>query len=246
MNALLEADENVRTRILRQYGRDIDVLDNLLLEINHGCATASGREHDHGLSLLHLLLITHAFNALWQARQSLSCGYPIPSLILCRTAFEDWAALEYCVRHPEHVGDVLSGVTHAVDNPRIPSFRDIFKEMKAVFGPEVGQVYGMLSEYAHPRAPAMLGGITGDRSQAWTFRPGPRWDGDQIRFGLHYLIMIGERLLRQAMRAHKMIRGDYDEEWIHVALEAHSKAEAFLIRSEDYFAKYQHRPGSQT
>ena len=117
-DSLEEFDASVRKQSYAAMASPLQVLDSLILHINHGLALLSGTKHDRGLNFLIGILLNRAFSSLWRAREDAVTGYIAESLTLCRAALEHWTAAKWVEVNPDKKDRWLYAIVEEVDQPK--------------------------------------------------------------------------------------------------------------------------------
>jgi len=209
---LLEAA--VRAQTTADLTNELDLYERLVFHINHGVAELTNHDHDRAVQFLHGLLLNRAFNALWRAKEELLLGYPALALTLARSGFEDWGTLRYTRRHSERLGDWLQGL---YNYPKTGVRPPTFAAMWDVLVEEVGDVsktfYGVLCEFAHPRALGFSWLVEIDEVHSH-FRVGPWYDADFARMALHNMMLVATLVLGATDELREsMLGADATGEW---------------------------------
>ena len=136
-----------------------------------------------------------------------SAGYRTQGLTLVRAAFEDYGTAGWVTMQPDDANLWLWEIVDDVPKPdqRPPRFTEIFKRLSEenLDSPDVlKDLYGRLSEAAHPRAPglqwnAQFGG--GDEGAKYSAEFLPVWDNSATATCLHYLLLIAHLILAAAV-----------------------------------------------
>jgi len=225
-------DNEVRRQAYAAMGQQVQLLDDLILHINHGTAMLTGRQHDRGLNLLTGLLLNRAFNSLWRAREDAVCGYHAESLTLCRSVVEHWAAARWVEFHPEAHDRWLWAVLEEVQRPakNIPDVSQMLSEL-GVLGKRVAEIYDVLSKFAHPRSIGLRWLIHFD-TEATHFRAAGYYDEHGLKVCLYFLIGMAQACLEPVARLQNRMVGSVEEAWLKHGKELSNRAEPFMEEVE--------------
>lgn len=133
-----------------------------------------------------LLLWNRSFNSLRWAYHHLNTGYYSQSLMLTRSASEDWLVCEDCKTHPETIEALLD------NSGRVPNFRVMADRLEEPLKrewngmPGIDGTYGLASSLAHPRHRALA--VLLDPATK-TIRLGPCWDEWLFIVSADYLLL---------------------------------------------------------
>jgi hypothetical protein len=144
------------------------------------------RTDNNRLEQVWVFLTIRAFNSMRWAYYLLESGYFSQSMMLTRTAFEDWLVSMDCIEHSETVEAILG------EKGRVPKFstmanrleKPLKKEWKDIEGDD--GVYGLLSTFSHPRYRA-IAVLLDPKSKV--FRVGPAYDDDLFLVASNYLLL---------------------------------------------------------
>ncbi|MEX0787065.1 MAG: hypothetical protein WD939_10550 [Dehalococcoidia bacterium] len=211
---------------------EIALLDQVILHINHGLAKVDGRRHDRGLNFLAVLLLERAFGTLWRAREDAVRGYSVQSLMLCRAALEDWATLRYCESHLDQIGLWLGGVIEELpEEGRPPRFKQIWDDLGDM-GQRMEEIYGVLSQFAHPRAIGLKWLYHWDAESTY-LHAGGYFDKRNLTICLYFLLGTSRMLLERIAQVQFRVLGDADGGWVEKGLEISSEVGTFMDRVHD-------------
>jgi hypothetical protein len=226
-------DAAVRRKSYSAMATEIQLLDDLILHINHGTALLTGHKHDRGLNFLLGLLLNRAFNSLWRAREDAVCGYPGECLTLCRSALEHWATARWVELHPRTRNWWLWAVVEEVKQPpkRPPSTDQMLKELGDL-GKVPRDIYNVLSKFAHPKSVGLRWVIHFDPNSTY-FHAGAHFDEHALRICLYFLVGAAQACLEPTARLQNRMLGNADAEWLETGKELSSRGEAFMRRVED-------------
>ena len=230
-------DDAVRRQSYSAMKAEIELLDRLIVHINHGKALLTGHQHDRGLNFLIGLLLSRAFNSLWRAREDAVCGYAAESLTLCRSALEHWATARWVELHPRTRNRWLWTVLEEVEQPakRPPSTDQILKEL-GDRGETPREMYNWLSKFAHPKSLGLRWMIHFD-PQTTYFHAGGHFDERGLRMCLFFLVLVAQACLEPVARLQNRVLGNVDADWLQKAKEFSEPAEAFMRQVEDEVIK---------
>ena len=226
--ALDQRDVETKRQSYSSMPHEIELLDNLILHLNHGTSILTGREHDRGLNFLAALLVGRAFNSLWRAREDAVCGYPVQSLFLCRGALEDWGTLIWVELHPDSVDKWLWAILDEVQRPSEPppKFDAIWTELGDL-GKIPAEGYGVLSKFAHPKSIGLRWLIHFD-SETTSFHYGGHFDGRNLRVCLFFLILTVQGFLERVARLQQRMLGEPIEAWVTKGRDLSEQAGKFI------------------
>jgi hypothetical protein len=228
-SAVDQIDQQVRRDSLVAMPKEIRLLDDILLHMNHGIVPLSGVTNDRGLDFLAMLLLHRAFGSLWRAREDAVCGYPVQSLTLCRAALEDWGTLCYIERHPETRNLWLRDVLEEIEaSGREPRFKDIWSDLGKL-GERPDEAYGVLSLFSHPRGRGLPWLYHADAKTTY-FHVGGRFDQHDLSVCLYFLVTVAQPFLERIAQLQFRVLGDAVLEWVQQGNELTKEASAFLDR----------------
>lgn len=232
-DVLEENDKKVRIATYAYASKEMALLDQMLLHINHGLAQLTGQKHDRDLNFLSGLLLNRAFNSLWRAREDAACGYPAEALTLCRSVVEHWATVRWVEFHPERAKMWLWAILDEVEEPteRLPSTDAMLTEL-ATLGAHVKQLYNLLSKFAHPKSTGLAWVIHYDEETTY-FHSGAHFDERGIRMCLYFLLGAAQACLEPVARLQNRMLGTPDDEWLARGRELSERAQVVLTGLED-------------
>lgn len=151
--SLSEIEENTRVETLNREGKALTVIENLLNQYLSGFQHIGEfkRTDDNRLEQVWLLLTLRAFNSLRWGYYLLQSGYYSQSMMLTRSALEDWLVCKDCEGHVDTVEAVLDWEKHV---PTFKAMADRLPEKLQLVWKEAftdDGIYGFLSTFAHPR-----------------------------------------------------------------------------------------------
>lgn len=224
-----QIDQQVRSASSEAMPKEIRLLDDILLHMNHGMRPLSGATNDRGLNFLAMLLLHRAFGSLWRAREDAVCGYPVQSLALCRSALEDWGTLCYVERHPEKRNVWLRDVLDEVEaSEREPKFSEIWKDLGQL--QEIAkEAYSILSLFAHPRGVGLPWLYHWDAAKTY-FHVGGHFGQRPLQMCLYFLVIVAQPFLERTARLQSRVLGEAISEWVERGNEITKEASAFLER----------------
>jgi hypothetical protein len=229
-------DAEVRRISHEAMGKSIDLLDRLILHINHGKAALTGSRHDRGRDFLIGVLLSRAFNSLWRAREDAVCGYYPESLTLCRSAAEHWLAVKWLELHPEPTDRWLWAILEEVPRPEdlIPKVGSMFAEVD----PDGlnKRIYDMLSKFVHPRGTGLRWMIHWDETSTY-FHVGGHFDERNLRTCLYFLIIYAQACLRPTAALLERMLGSIDEKWLNDGVDISKEARSFVESVETEIIK---------
>lgn len=221
-------DRDVRAKSLEAMAQEIDLLDRILLHLNHGTAALSGSKTDRRLNFLCMLLINRATNSLWRARVDAVEGYHVQSLTLTRSALEDWGTTLYAERKSEKVGAWLGEVIKELETTTgPPQFKQIWAEIGGELGEQAAEMYSQLSLIAHPRGGGLSLLFHFDRETTY-FHVGGQYVKPYLEGCLYFALAIGQMFLERAAQLQHRALGSVDREWVSKGSILTKEAEAFL------------------
>ena len=226
--SLDQMDEKVRRQSFASSEELIQMSDDILLHINHGMALLSGHKHDRGLNLLSFLLINHAFNSLWRAREDAVTGYPVQSLTLCRAALEDWATLRWVEIHPETADRWLWAILPELQRPKVsrPRFEKIWKKL-GDDGLIPSQYYDALSKFAHPMSIGLGWLVHFDPANTY-FHCGGHFDPEDLITCLSCQIELGQAFFERVAQVQFRMLGSVERSWLERGKQLTNQAEVLL------------------
>ena len=161
---------------------------------------------------LRALLVSRAVGSLRCAWLSAAAGYRTQALTLARAALEDYATATWVAKRPDDAELWLSEIADDLPKPgrRPPSFSSIFKELgqdDPEFERILKQVYGHLSEAAHPRAPGLQWNVQWGRGSEGAKHSAdflPVFDESATASCLHHALVIAGLILGVAAELYLM------------------------------------------
>lgn len=225
-------DQAVRDSSLAAMPKEISVVDDILTHANDGVAAlawswSSGAVGERSPEFLTILFISRAFKSLWRAREDAVCGYPVQCLALCRTAFEDFAAMSYIEQHPEKRQVWLQAIFPKTEWPgQEPRPKELLDDYCRA-APVNRQFYHMLSEYVHP-----TGGQLSHHFD-WTTHMAGLFDRRELKMCLMWLMMIAPLLLGALAPLRNRVLGEPVSEWDRRTDEISEEAQMPLGRLVD-------------
>jgi hypothetical protein len=226
-------DREVRQKSYASMGQDIQLVDDLILHINHGKVVLKGQRQDRGLNLLIGLLLSRAFNSLLRAREDAVLGYPGESLTLCRSAVEHWIASRWVELNPGTRDRWLWAILSEVTQPeeRIPSPTAMLKELGDLAGP-VSEIYDLLSKFAHPRGVGLRWVMHFDEQSTY-FHSGPHFDVHALKMCLYFIMGTAQACLEPVARLQNRVLGSVDEDWLAEGRRLSDLAEVYMESTEE-------------
>ena len=163
-----------------------------------------------GERFLRALLVSRAVGSLRCASLCAAAGYRTQALTLARAALEDYATIRWVIRQPEDSELWLWEIVDGLEEPerRPPPFRTMFErlgEEEPAFRDVLKNVYGRLSEAAHPRAPGLLWNVefsAGSEGAKHTADLSPTFHEGATAACIHYLLLTAGLLLGVAVALH--------------------------------------------
>ena len=231
--ALDEWDAQVAQKSRAMVASDLELLDDLIVLLNHGTALLSGEKHDRGLNFLIGLLVTRAFNSIWRARQAAVDGYSVQALILARAALEDWVAVQWLEERPDEkdlwLCRILEEVSPALDKRGrerwIPGADRMLGELED--GEVPREVYRELSKVAHPHGAGVGWQFHADEASL-EVHCGPHFNERDLRICLFFLVHTAAGLLPSVERLQSRWLGKADDEWVAKGKGAVERALSFI------------------
>jgi hypothetical protein len=232
-----DVDASVRRQSYAAAKNDIELLDRLILHINHGQGVVSGRPHDLGVNLLGSFFLVRAFNSLWRAREDAVCGYYVEAFTLCRAALEAWGCARWVELHPESTNRWLWAFRKEKEGPiaRLPSFEEIWKDL-GTLGEFPRFAYDRLSKFAHSKSEG-LAWLFQQTSSETRLLAGAHFDGRNLRDCLFLLALVAQACLEPVARLQNQWLGQVDEMWLLKAREISKEAEIFIHGVEAQLAR---------
>jgi hypothetical protein len=222
-----DLEREVRERALQAAARDLELADRALIHVNHGLVPISGQKRGYGARLVRLLAVTGAFNSLRWAKEVAVCGYPPESLTLVRAALERWGTAKYVEKHPGEAYRWLTASDNREDWP--PRFDRIWAEMEDDIKDTAKSAYGVLSEFAHPRAGGLPHLVDWDEALTY-FHLGPHWDQDAFEACLYFVLTVTQLFYRVVGNLQVECLGSVSEEWGEKALQLTDEMAAYVDR----------------
>ena len=190
LKELRGAEEQVREETFAAFGEEVAVLEHALGLIHHVLGRAGGFALDH--TFLQGLLASRAAGSLRCAWLCAAAGYRTQALTLVRAALEDYATAVWVAEKPEDAELWLWEIVDSLPEPnrRPPRFAEMFEHLGRRNGGSddvFKNVYGYLSEAAHPRAPGLQWGAGAEAQVAQLL---PIFDEPSTASCLHHLLLI--------------------------------------------------------
>lgn len=231
-DSLEKLDASIRSQSMVAASAEIEILDNLILHINHGTAMLSGTKHDRGLSLLLGIFLNRAFNSLWRAREDAVTGYTAESLTLCRAALEHWTAASWVELNPDTTDRWLWAIVEEVDQPEEwpPTTNEMLKDLGEL-GEAPVELYDMLSKYAHPKGLGLRSLIHFDTESTY-FHAGGHFDEGSLKLCLYFLIGVAQACLEPVARLQSRMLSEADPGWLADGLKLSEPAAELLRLTE--------------
>lgn len=160
----------------------------------------------HGLLLL---LATRTYNTALLALDAIHYGYPIQSIILSRSIYENVLTAGYVRRYPRQARFWLAKKYMADKaSESIPRFGAMRAKEDKDTREKLKQMYGVMSQFAHPR-PRGIWAEHELRGEVSHLRLGPRADEGQT-IAAHYVLLS---LLPHALRVVALFIAQHDAAW---------------------------------
>ena len=196
LKELRVAEENVREETFAAFGEEVAVLEHALGLIHHVLGRVGKFDLDH--TFLQGLLVSRAAGSLRCAWLCAAAGYRTQALTLVRAALEDYATAVWVAEKPEDAELWLWEIVDSLPEPnrRPPRFAEMFEHLGRRNGGSddvFKNVYGYLSEAAHPRAPGLQWNVqwgAGAESASHTAQLLPIFDEPSTASCLHHLLLI--------------------------------------------------------
>ena len=206
LKELRAAEENVREETYAAFGEEVAVLEHALGLIHHVIGRAGNFTLDH--TFLQALLVSRAAGSLRCAWLCAAAGYRTQALTLVRAALEDYATAVWVAEKPEDAELWLWEIVDSLPEPnrRPPRFTKMFKHLGRSNGGSddvFKNVYGHLSEAAHPRAPGLQWNVqwdAGAEDAKHTAQLLPIFDEPGTASCLHHLLPIAGLILGVAVK----------------------------------------------
>ena len=198
------AEDAVRRATLEAFSDEVVVLEEAL---GITLVAVSDQELPLDHTFLRALLVSRAIGSLRCAWLSTAVGYRTQALTLARAAIEDFATIRWVMEKPEDSELWLWEMVDGLDEPsrRPPRFTTMFERLGAQdleFKDVLKEVYGRLSEAAHPRSPGLRLNVdfaAGNGGAKHTADLSPTFHEAATAFCLHYLLLTAGLLLGAAI-----------------------------------------------
>ena len=221
------AEESVRDETFAAFGQEIPVLEDALGLIHHVLGRVGKFDLDH--TFLQGLLASRAAGSLRCAWLCAAAGYRTQALTLVRAALEDYATAVWVREKPEDAELWLWEIVDSLPEPdrRPPRFTEMFAHLGRSNGGSddvFKNVYGHLSEAAHPRAPGLQWNVQwggGAESASHTAQLLPIFDKPSTASCLHHLLLITALVLGVAVQLYALAlpgTADYNDELLAESL----------------------------
>ena len=196
LEELRAAEQSVREETFAAFGEEVAVLEHALGLIHHVLGRVGKFDLDH--TFLQGLLVSRAAGSLRCAWLCAAAGYRTQALTLVRAALEDYATAVWVAEKPEDAKLWLWEIVDSLPEPnrRPPRFAEMFEHLGRRNGGSddvFKNVYGYLSEAAHPRAPGLQWNVqwgAGAESASHTAQLLPIFDEPSTASCLHHLLLI--------------------------------------------------------
>ncbi len=148
-----QIEAEIEEMIEQFHSREISLCQQLINGYLNGFKTLPDINDTHGLKTVLLLLTTRGFNSLWCSFNLLRKGYYSQSIILTRSALEDWLTGEDCRTKPETLEILLQGKDEFWK--REFKFHQMAKRLPEQIEESWKYIYDSMSSIAHPRTPSL-------------------------------------------------------------------------------------------
>lgn len=221
LTELRATEENVRAETYTAFGEEVAVFQHALGLIHHVIGRTGNFTLDH--TFLQALLVSRAAGSLRYAWLCTAAGYRTQGLTLVRAALEDYATAVWVAEKPEDAELWLWEIVDSLPEPdrRPPPFKQMFEHLGQSSGGSddvFKNVYGYLSEAAHPRAPGLQWNVqwdAGAEEAKHTAQLLPIFDKPSTASCLHHLLLITGLVLGVVVRLYASTlpgTADYDDE----------------------------------
>lgn len=152
-STIFKLERDVEQLISDLHPREVSLCQQLLNSYLNGFNTLPEIKDTGGLKTVLLLLTTRGFNSLWCSFNLFKKGYYSQSIILTRSALEDWLTGEDCRTRPE----TLDLLIHGKDEfwKREFKFHQMAKRLPEQIEEAWKSIYDSVSSIAHPRTPSL-------------------------------------------------------------------------------------------
>ncbi len=150
---LPDIEAEVEYLISERHSRELDLCRELINSYLNGYTTLPDISDTTGLKMVLLLLTTRGFNSLWCSFNMFRKGYYSQSIILTRSALEDWLTGEDCRTQPETLKLLLEGRDEFWK--REFKFHQMAKRLPEQIEQSWKSIYDSTSVIAHPRTPSL-------------------------------------------------------------------------------------------
>jgi len=152
-SSIIQIESEVADLISSQHTAEISLCDHLLSGYLNGFNTLPPISDSIGLKTVLLLLTTRGFNSLWSSFHLFKKGYYSQSIILTRSALEDWLTGEDCRTNPGTLELLLEGKDEFWK--REFKFNQMAKRLPEQIAESWKYIYDSMSSIAHPRTPSL-------------------------------------------------------------------------------------------
>ncbi|MDD5486383.1 MAG: hypothetical protein PHW65_02360 [Dehalococcoidales bacterium] len=168
--SVLKIESEVTDLIYSQHPTEVSLCERLLSSYLNGFSTLPPISDSIGLRTVLLLLTTRGFNSLWSSFHLFRKGYYSQSIILTRSALEDWLIGEDCRNNPGTLNLLLEGKDEFWR--REFKFHQMAKRLPEQIAESWKSIYDSMSSIAHPRTPSLTMLFTPSKD----IRLGPYYD----------------------------------------------------------------------
>ncbi len=151
--SILKVESDIANLIAEQHGRELSLCEQLINSYLNGFSTLPPISDSIGLRTVLLLLTTRGFNSLWSSFNLFKKGYYSQSIILTRSALEDWLTGEDCRTNTETLNLLLEGKDEFWK--REFKFHQMAKRLPEQIADSWKSIYDSMSSIAHPRTPSL-------------------------------------------------------------------------------------------
>ena len=238
------AEDSVRRATFEAFRSEVAALEDALGLTLSG---VEGQELSLDHTFLRALLVSRAVGSLRCAWLSAAAGYRTQALTLARAALEDYATVRWVMERPEDSELWLWEIVDGLQEPdrRPPPFGTMFErvgEEVPEFTEVLKDVYGRLSEAAHPRARGLQLNVefaAGSEGAEHSADLSPIFHEPRTAACLHHLLLIAGLLLGAALALYVEGHGESaeaDDEFV---------AECWTVRDRILDANGRIRPLTQ-
>jgi hypothetical protein len=207
-------DENTLAKTISEFSSEYDTCSRVLGLLSEGLSSMTGSKIQDDTTGIQISLCSRHFNSLMWSLELIAKGYLIQSLVLSRSALEDWIVAKYLSIKPEHTKIFSNIPKQPFEKPkRIPTFTAMMDAMDGNTRENAKETYSILSTFAHPRPIGIHNAYHRDDGQRY-YHIGPYYEATNVRSGIWVWLQIAQVMFWVISDLHRRVIGSINTDWV--------------------------------